>query len=72
MIERQAYGVALKHISITKLKREKIISPPIPLQQKFVKIVEHVEGLKENVRKTQQKSEELFNSLMGNAFEGKL
>ncbi|MBS3149174.1 restriction endonuclease subunit S [Candidatus Woesearchaeota archaeon] len=72
LIERQAYGVALKHISITKLKREKIISPPIPLQQKFVKIVEHVEGLKENVRKTQQKSEELFNSLMGNAFEGKL
>jgi uncharacterized LabA/DUF88 family protein len=36
------------------------------------KIVEHVEGLKENVKKTKQNSEELFNSLMSKAFRGEL
>jgi len=56
----------------TQLKKMKIPLPPLPLQQKFAKIVEHVEGLKENVKKTKQNSEELFNSLIQKAFRGEL
>jgi len=50
----------------------KIPLPPIPLQQKFAKIVEQVESMKENVKKTKLNSEELFNSLMQKAFRGEL
>lgn len=65
-------GVAIKHLHLDQLRKIEVISPPLPLQQKFAKIVEHVEGLKENVRKTKQNSEELFSSLMTKAFRGEL
>jgi type I restriction enzyme S subunit len=48
------------------------VDPPLPLQQKFAKIVEQIEKMKENVKKTKQNSEELFNSLMSKAFKGGL
>ena len=48
------------------------VDPPLPIQQKFAKIVEHVKGLKENVRKTKLNAEELFDSLMTKAFRGEL
>jgi len=48
------------------------ICPPLPLQQKFSKIVEQVEKMKENIKKTKHNSEELFNSLMQKAFRGEL
>jgi type I restriction enzyme S subunit len=54
------------------MKKFEIPVPPIPLQQKFAKIVEQTEKMKENVRKTKQNSEELFNSLMQKAFKGEL
>jgi len=46
--------------------------PPIALQQTFASIVEHVEKMKENVKKSKGNSEELFNSLMSKAFRGEL
>lgn len=46
--------------------------PPLPLQQKFAKIVEHVEKLKEKQKKSQEQIENLFNSLMQKAFKGEL
>jgi len=65
-------GSAIRRIILKQLKEIKIIVPPLPLQEKFASIVKHVEELKENVKKTKQNSEELFNSLMHKAFEGKL
>ena len=46
--------------------------PPLPLQQKFAKIVEQVEKLKEKQQKSKDKIEEIFNSLMQKAFRGEL
>ncbi|MBP7139405.1 MAG: restriction endonuclease subunit S [Caldisericia bacterium] len=65
-------GSAIRRIILKQLKEIKIIVPPLPLQEKFASIVKHVEELKENVRKTKQNSEELFNSLMHKAFRGEL
>jgi type I restriction enzyme, S subunit len=67
-------GTSIPQLTIPMLSNSKykIPLPPLPLQQKFAKIVEHVEGLKENIKKTKQNSEELFNSLMSKAFRGEL
>ena len=65
-------GSTFKAITSRQLLSIKIPLPPFSLQQKFAKIVENVEGLKENVKKTKQNSEELFNSLMQKAFRGEL
>jgi type I restriction enzyme, S subunit len=65
-------GGTQKFIALGDIRNIPIPLPPLPLQQKFAKIVEHVEGLKENVKKTKQNSEELFNSLMTKAFRGEL
>ena len=59
-------------LNLSILRSLKIPIPPLPLQQKFAKIVEQVEEMKENVKKTKQNSEELFNSLMSKAFIGEL
>jgi len=64
--------VAQPNINAKQYSSLKLPFPPIKLQQKFAKIVEHVEELKENVKKTKQNSEELFNSLMHKAFRGEL
>ncbi|MEK6893054.1 MAG: restriction endonuclease subunit S [Nanoarchaeota archaeon] len=60
------------NISSNQINSIKISLPPLPLQQKFAKIVEQVEKLKENVKKVSKNSEKLFNSLMHKAFRGEL
>lgn len=60
------------NISSNQINSIKIPLPPLPLQQKFARIVEHVEKLKENIKKTTQNSGELFNSLIQKAFIGGL
>ena len=68
----QSTGSTVTGIRSKELKKIEIPLPPLPLQQKFAKIVEQVEKMKENIRKTRQNSEELFNSLMQKAFRGEL
>ncbi len=46
--------------------------PPLPLQQKFAKIVEQIEKMKENIKETNLNSKMLFDSLMHKAFMGEL
>jgi len=65
-------GATVAVYNTTNLKKLRLIRPPLPLQQKFTKIVEFVEKMKENVKKTKDNSEELFNSLMSKAFRGEL
>jgi len=50
----------------------KVPLPPIELQQKFSKIVEQVEKLKEKQQKSKEKIDEIFDSLMQKAFRGEL
>jgi len=65
-------GATFKEISKKIVENVKIPLPPLPLQQKFVRIAEQIEKMKENVKNTKQNSEELFNSLMTKAFRGEL
>jgi len=65
-------GTSIPQLTIPMIKRYKMPLPPLLLQQKFSKIVEQVERMKENVKKTRCNSEELFNSLMQKAFRGEL
>ena len=59
-------------LNLTILRNLRILLPPLPLQHKFTKIVEQIEKMKENIKKTKQSSVELFNSLMQKAFRGEL
>lgn len=71
-INRKAYGVALKHISITKLKNEKIICPPLDVQNEFVKIINEFETLKNYQSQSKNEIDNLYNTLMQKAFKGEL
>ncbi|MFA7708350.1 MAG: restriction endonuclease subunit S [Candidatus Pacearchaeota archaeon] len=71
-IENLGNGSTFKAITSGQLLGIKIPLPPPHLQQKFAKIVEQVENMKENIKKTKQNSEQLFNSLMQKAFRGEL
>lgn len=54
------------------LKEKKIPLPPLPLQQKFAKIVEQVEKIKEKQKNSNVEINELFDALMQKAFKGEL
>jgi type I restriction enzyme S subunit len=64
--------VGMANINAQEVQEIKIPLPPLSLQQKFASIVKHVERMKENVKKTQANTHELFNSLMQKAFMGEL
>lgn len=66
----QSVGSIFKNLNTDQIKKYKIILPPILLQNKFVKIAELVDELKEKAKKTKQSSEELFNSLTQKVFKG--
>ena len=65
-------GATFKEISKSMVSKIKIPLPPLPLQQTFASIVEHVERLKEKQNKSLQEIEQLFNALMQKAFNGEL
>jgi type I restriction enzyme, S subunit len=68
----RATSTTVPYMNKTVCNSIPIIIPPLLLQQKFAKIVEQVEKMKENVKKTKANSEELFNSLMQKTFRGEL
>lgn len=65
-------GVAQLNLNLEQVGNLDIILPPLPLQQKFASIVEHVEKLKEKQKKSKEEIDNLFNSLMQKAFNGEL
>jgi len=71
-IYKMQRGIAQPHVYPKDLASLKIPLPPLPLQEKFASIVEQVEKMKEEIKKTNANSEELFNSLMNKAFKGEL
>lgn len=72
IIEANAPESAQKNINLKILSDLQVILPPIELQDKFQKIVYRVEELKEKNDRSLVLSEELFNSLMKNTFNGNL
>jgi len=64
--------VTITNISQPNLKKVEVICPPLPLQQKFASIVEHVEKLKEKQKQSKEEIDNLFSSLMSKSFKGGL
>lgn len=46
--------------------------PPLPLQQKFARIVEKIEAMRQSQNQSKQQIENLFSTLMQKAFMGEL
>ncbi|VVB77528.1 Type-1 restriction enzyme MjaXIP specificity protein [uncultured archaeon] len=67
-----SFGGGQPNISQQVIRSLMIPIPPLPLQEKFTKIVNEIEKMKENVKKTESNSEELFNSLIQKSFRGEL
>lgn len=71
-LANSSHGGTMDIVNVGIIKSIGFPLPPLPLQQKFAQIVEHIEKMKENVNKTKQNAEELSNSLMEKAFRGEL
>lgn len=65
-------GAAITRLTLDKLKRIKVVVPPISLQQQFAELVNKTETLKEKQKQSEQELENLFQSLMQKAFKGEL
>lgn len=65
-------GGAQQFLSLTDIRKLKVNSPPITLQNKFTERVKAIEAQKSQVATALQKSEDLFNSLLQRAFKGEL
>ncbi len=71
-LQLKSIGTNTKYLTLGILKTLDIPLPPLPLQEKFASIVEQIEKMKDEIKKTNANSEELFNSLMSKAFKGEL
>lgn len=73
-IQKLAHGTSGSMVKISQenLNDLQIITPPLPLQQKFATIVEHTEKIREQQAQSSQQINTLFDSLMKKAFTGEL
>jgi len=65
-------AVGVPKLALFRIGTINIPLPPISLQQKFAKIVENVEKIKEKQKQSKEHIDELFDSLMQKAFSGRL
>ncbi len=65
-------GIANKDLVLGRMATIKIILPPLPLQQKFARIVEKVEAMRQAQNQSQQEIDNLFKTLMQKSFKGEL
>ncbi len=74
IISSNATGTSgsMYNISMNKLKSISIPIPPLPLQQKFARIVEKIESMRQSHNQSKQQIEDLFSALMQKAFRGEL
>ncbi|MFN1513688.1 restriction endonuclease subunit S [Vibrio owensii] len=64
--------VGMANINAQELQKIQILLPPIELQNKFAYRIKEIEKQKEIAQQSLKKSEELFNSLLQQAFKGEL
>ena len=65
-------GTAIKNLLLSEMKRFKIVTPPIHLQNQFAEKIGLIEQQKALAKQELQQSEDLFNCLLQKAFKGKL
>ncbi len=71
-IKNNMSGSAIQRYTLKKICEFDILIPPINLQNHFAQIVQNIEAQKELVKKSMQESEDLFNGLVQQAFNGEL
>jgi type I restriction enzyme S subunit len=62
----------IAHLTGVKLNLFPIILPPLPLLQKFARVVEKVESMRQSQSQSKQQIEDLFSALMQKAFQGEI
>jgi type I restriction enzyme S subunit len=72
LLEKYVTRTAKKTITAKDIKKIPIPLPPLPLQQKFARVVEKVESMRQNQLQSYQQIDKLFNTLMQKAFNGEL
>lgn len=65
-------GSAIKNLLLSEMRRFKLITPPINLQNEFAERVQAIEQQKQQAEEAARYSEELFQSLLQRAFKGEL
>lgn len=65
-------GAAITRLTIDKLKKIRVLVPPLRFQNQFEKLILKTETLKEKQKQSEIELENLFNSLMQKAFNGEL
>ena len=65
-------GSAIRNLLLSTMRSYKLPIPPIAMQDKFSKIVQKVEAQKEKNQKVIEQMDNLFNSLMQQAFDSSL
>lgn len=71
-IDKKVKGAAQKTYNLVELKNLRIILPPTTLQNQFAERVAAIEAQKQQAQLALAKSEELFQSLLQQAFKGEL
>ncbi len=72
ILEEAAPESAQKNINLDILKKLTVINPPISLQDQFALQIQNIEQQKEKVKRQMQESENLFQALLQQAFNGGL
>jgi len=67
-----ASGTTFAELKIVALKKIKILTPPLTLQNQFADKINSINQQKELAKQSLQQSEDLFNALLQKAFKGKL
>lgn len=72
LLNNNSHGGTMGILNVGIIKKLKIIVPPINEQNKFAKIVEHVEAQKQKNELVIEQMNNLFNSLSQRAFKGEI
>ena len=71
-LENISHGGTMDILNVGIIKKVGFPLPPLPLQQKFAKIVKQVEIIKEKQKESKEKINNMFDALMQKAFRGEL
>ena len=67
-IRKNMGGAAITRLTIAKIKEIKVIVPPIDLQNQFADFIQQVDKSREAVKKSLEKTQQLYDSLMQEYF----
>lgn len=70
--DQSARGVAQKTVNLAEIRKFNVLVPPLPLQNRFAKLVTEIRELEAKQGTSRQRLEDLFQSLLHRAFRGEL